>query len=81
MRDFSGCPAVKNPPSNAWDVGSIPGWGTKIPHDIGQISLHAAAREPVSHSYRKPIHLNKDPGQPKENKRTLKLESLPISIL
>ena len=23
---------VKNPPSNAGNVGSIPGWGTKIPH-------------------------------------------------
>ena len=23
---------VKNLPSNAGDVGSIPGWGTKIPH-------------------------------------------------
>ena len=23
---------VKNPPSNAGDVGSIPGLGTKIPH-------------------------------------------------
>ena len=30
-RNFSGGPVVKNPPSNAGDVGSIPGWGTKIP--------------------------------------------------
>ena len=27
-RDFPGGPAVKNPPSKAGDVGSIPGWGT-----------------------------------------------------
>ena len=25
-------------PSNAGDVGSIPGWGTKIPHAAGQLS-------------------------------------------
>ena len=28
---------VKNPPSNAGDVGSVPGWGTKIPHAVGQL--------------------------------------------
>ena len=36
---------VKNPPSNAGDAGSIPGWGTKIPHDAGQLSLHTTATE------------------------------------
>ena len=30
---------VKNPPSNVKDLGSIPGWGTKIPHAAGQLSL------------------------------------------
>ena len=30
--DFPGSPVVKTPPSNAEDVGSIPGQGTKIPH-------------------------------------------------
>ena len=29
---------VKNPPSNAGDMGSIPGQGTKIPHDAGKPS-------------------------------------------
>ena len=29
--DFSSGPVVKNPPSNAGHVGSIPGQGTKIP--------------------------------------------------
>ena len=38
--DFPGGPVVKNPPSNAGDVGSIPGWGTKIPHATGQLSPH-----------------------------------------
>ena len=36
--DFSGGPVVENSPSNAGDAGSIPGWGTKIPHAAGQLS-------------------------------------------
>ena len=40
-RDFPGGPVVKNLPCNAGDVGSIPGQGTKIPHDAGQLSLRA----------------------------------------
>ena len=38
MWDFPGGPVVKNPPSSAGDVGSIPGQGTKIPHAIKQLS-------------------------------------------
>ena len=30
---------VENPPSNAGDMGSIPGQGTKIPHAAGHLSL------------------------------------------
>ena len=33
-------PVVKNPPSSAGYVGSIPGQGTKIPHASEQISLY-----------------------------------------
>ena len=51
-RDFLGGPVVKSPPSSAGDAGSIPGWGTKIPHSAGQLSLCAATREPVCHNYR-----------------------------
>ena len=29
--DFSGGPVVKNPPFEAEDMGSVSGWGTKIP--------------------------------------------------
>ena len=29
--------AVKNPPANAEDVGSIPSQGTKIPHAVGKL--------------------------------------------
>ena len=32
IRDFPGDPVVKISPSNAEDVGSIPGRGAKIPH-------------------------------------------------
>ena len=28
---------VKKPPSSAGDEGSIPGWGTKIPHAVGKL--------------------------------------------
>ena len=36
---------VKNPAPNAGHVGSIPGWGTKIPHVTGQLSLPTTATE------------------------------------
>ena len=49
-REFPGGPVVKNPPSNAGDVGSIPGGGTKIPHATGQLSLCATTTEPVRHN-------------------------------
>ena len=38
---------VKNPPSNAGDMGSIPGWGARIPHAAGQLSPRAATIEPT----------------------------------
>ena len=44
-QDFPGGPAVKNPPSNAGDAGSIPGRGTKIPHATGQLSPRATTTE------------------------------------
>ena len=31
---------VKNPPSNAGDVGSTPHQGTKISHVTGQLNFH-----------------------------------------
>ena len=33
MQDFPDGPVVKKLSPNAGDVGSIPGWGTEIPHD------------------------------------------------
>ena len=38
---------VNNLPSSAGDAGSIPGWGTEIPHAVGQLSPHATTRVPV----------------------------------
>ena len=38
---------VENLSCNAGDAGSIPGWGTKIPHATGQLSPGATTREPV----------------------------------
>ena len=43
--DFRGGLMVKNLPCNAWDMGLIPGRGTKIPHAKGQVSLCAATIE------------------------------------
>ena len=39
IRDIPGGPVIKNPPSKAGDVGSIPGGGSKIPHAAGQLRL------------------------------------------
>ena len=48
--DFPDGPVVKNLPCKAGDVGSIPGWGTKIPHALEQLSLCAATPEPTHHN-------------------------------
>ena len=43
--DLSGGPVVKNLLSNVGDVGSVPGWETKISHDSGPGSPSSTARE------------------------------------
>ena len=48
--DFPGGPVVKNLPSNAEDMGSIPGWGTKISHAAGQLSQHTTTTELTCHN-------------------------------
>ena len=50
-RHLPGGPVVKNPLSYEGDVGSIPGWGTKIPHAVGQLSPHTTTTEPSHHNY------------------------------
>ena len=48
-QDFPGGPVVKNPPSNAGDVGSILGQGTKIPHALEQLRPDAAPPPQKNH--------------------------------
>ena len=49
IRDLPGGLMVKNLPSSAGDMGSIPGWGTKILHAAGQLSPRTL--EPACHNY------------------------------
>ena len=35
VRNFPGGSVVKTSPSNAGGMGSMPGWGAKIPHALG----------------------------------------------
>ena len=48
--DFPDGPVVKNPPSNARDVGSIPGQGMVIPHASEQLHNYYWARTPQGRS-------------------------------
>ena len=45
--DFPGGLVVRNPPSSAGNVGSIPGRGTRIPHAEEQLSPQTAITEPT----------------------------------
>ena len=47
--DFPGGLAVKNPPCNAGDIGSISGQETKIPHAVDQLRPHNATTGAQSH--------------------------------
>ena len=44
--DFSGGPAVKNPPCNPGNMGFIPDLGTKMPHATEKLSLWAVSTKP-----------------------------------
>ena len=76
MRDFPGGPVVKNPPSYAGDVDSIPDQGNKITHAVGKLSLCAtnswACVSQLEGSpwvaMKDPVCCNEDPVQPKLNK-------------
>ena len=48
IRDFLGDQVVKNLPSNAGDMCSIPVGRTSIPHAAGQLSLHTKTTEPMT---------------------------------
>ena len=47
MGDFPGGPLVKNTHSNAGDVGSIPGQGTKISYATEQMHACSVTTEPI----------------------------------
>ena len=76
---FPGGPAVENLSSNAGDVGSISGQGTKILHAMGQLSPCATPREthllqPLALGSgaralqpEKPACSDEDPAQPEKN--------------
>ena len=49
-----GSPVVKDPPANSGDTGSIPGWGTKIPHTAEQLTPCAATTEAWKPQQEKP---------------------------
>ena len=61
---FPDGPVVKNLPYNAGDVGSIPGWGTKIPHAAGQLSPRATTTELVHHNERVRVPRTTEPTCP-----------------
>ena len=42
---------VENLLSKTMHMDSIPGWGTKIQHSVGQVSPHATARESACQNY------------------------------
>ena len=52
--DFPGSPVVKNLLSSAGDMGSILGWGTEIPHAMGQLSPCATTTESMHSTARVP---------------------------
>ena len=43
-RGVPGGPVVRSLLSNAGDVGSIPGEGTKVQHAAGQLNLHVSRK-------------------------------------
>ena len=45
---------VENPPFNVGDIGSIPDWGTRIPHPTGKLSMNSAMR--IKTEKKKKIH-------------------------
>ena len=67
MRDFPGGPMIQNPPSNAGNVGSIPGQETKMPHAEGQLS-------PRTPQLGSPRAITKTPHRQKKKKKIKKIK-------
>lgn len=62
LRDFPGGLVLKNLPSNAGVTGSIPGWETKTPRAVWQLSLCITTREAPT------CCKQRNPEQPKKQK-------------
>ena len=75
--DFPGDLVVKNPPCNAEDAGSIPGWGTKIPHAEGQLSPGVTTREKFTSCNKDPL-LQPKPDAAKKKKRGKGVEQFSV---
>ena len=60
LGDFPHDP-VKTLPCNTGDEGSIPGQGTKIPHALEQLSLHATTRDSLCTTTKEPHVATKIP--------------------
>ena len=73
--DIPGGPVVKNLPSNAGDMGSVPGWGTKIPNATGQ--LRPLAENGGTRPPEKPALCNKGPGAAAKAQRSQKKRPRP----
>ena len=76
MEDFPGGPAVKDPPYNAGDVGSIPGQGTKIPNATGQLSPHVTTTELTCLNERARVPQTTEPTRPGARATQLERENL-----
>ena len=71
--DFTGGPLVKNLPSSAGDMSSIPHWRNKIPHAAGQLSPRTTTREACKPK-QKVCSCNEDQVQPKKRRGSQMLE-------
>ena len=73
--DFHGGRVVKNPPSNAGDTGSIPGWGTKIPPAVAAKPLCLNYWDSRPQWEKKPMHCDREHTHHSEDPCMLQLRS------
>ena len=70
IRDFLGCPVVKNLPCNAGEVILSLGQGTKIPHAVGQLS--PCILELMFHNWREVYGPQQRPRAAKKKKKKIR---------
>ena len=70
---MSGTSLGFRPPSNSGNLGSVPGWGTKIPHGWGQKSLCAATRQQRERQNEDPRSCSRELMQPNKHMNILKI--------